>query len=80
LHQIEQLLGAKSTELRRMSLKLLDEGRQISTATKSVRTRKVYEDLNKILHIEKPVDIDKAQATTKAMLEVLYQWADALGL
>jgi hypothetical protein len=40
---------------------------------------KVYEDLNKLLHTEKPVD-NKAQATAKAMLEVLYQWADALGL
>ena len=41
---------------------------------------KVYGDLNKLFHTEKLVDNDKAQATTKAMLEVLYQWADALGL
>lgn len=41
---------------------------------------KVYEDLNKLHHTEEPVDNDKAQATTKAMLEVLYQWTDALGL
>ena len=40
----------------------------------------VYQDLNKVLHTDKPVDTAKALTTTKAMLEILYQWIDALAL
>lgn len=40
----------------------------------------VYEDLNHLYHTERPLDNEKAYATFQAMLEVLNQWADAIGL
>ena len=40
----------------------------------------VYDDLNKLHHIEKPIDVKQAQTAARAMLEVLNQWADALQL
>lgn len=41
---------------------------------------KVYKELNAAFHDEKSIDSSRAQAAVNAMLTILYQWADALGL
>ena len=40
----------------------------------------LHEDLNELYHTERPLDVDKAFAVSEAMIEVLNQWADAIGL
>lgn len=40
----------------------------------------VHEELNELYHTEKPLDDDKAYAVSQSMIDVLNQWADALGL
>jgi hypothetical protein len=40
----------------------------------------LHDDLNELYHTEKPLDVDKAFAVSEAMIEVLNEWADAIGL
>lgn len=40
----------------------------------------VHNDLDKLYHTEKQIDVAQAFAASKSMIEVLNQWADVLGL
>ena len=57
-----------------------DENHRATILASSKHILAVYKELNDLYHTEKPIEVDKARAASQAMIEVLNQWADALGL
>ncbi|MDD2694470.1 MAG: hypothetical protein PHD58_00920 [Anaerolineales bacterium] len=57
-----------------------DENHRATILASSNHVLAVHKELSNLYHTDMPIEADKARAASQAMIEVLNQWADALGL